>query len=265
MTRVLTLTSPYIEHEEVGQLQQAIANRGGPKLKRDNVYGPDTDAATKATALDLGVYPVAGSTRAALRRVEVIRHPGNRTKAELARAKKRKADREKNGKGLAAAMKWAGAQVGTTESPAGSNKGPKITAWQGQVGLPQGGYAWCGAFVHAVARVYGVDLVNDVRYVPAIKGHAQAKTGGFDGWTTSLATAQSWHRDGHLVVVTFNFDGGVPDHTGVLADGSGPLETIDGNTSSGPGGSQSNGGGVFRRKDRSTGVVQGYGRVRKPA
>lgn len=264
MERVLTLTTPHMKGKDVGVLQAAIANRGGPKLERDDDYGPDTHAATIATALDLGVYPVTGSPRAARRRVEAIRHPGNRTQAELDRARKRREAAEKAGKGLAAAMRWADAQIGTKESPAGSNKGPKITAWQAGVGLPGGGYAWCGAFDHAVALVFGVDLTNDVRYVPSIKGHAVARTGGLDAWTTSLDTAQSWYRAGHLVLVTFNFDGGDPDHTGVLAKGSGPLETIEGNTSSGVGGSQSNGGGVYRR-NRPTSDVQGYARVRKPA
>jgi hypothetical protein len=62
----------------------------------------------------------------------------------------------------------------------------------------------------------------------------------------------------------FNFSGGrTPQHVGLVvavnADGS--LITVEGNTSPGDSGSQSNGGGVFRRI-RPTRYVVGYGRPR---
>lgn len=56
-------------------------------------------------------------------------------------------------------------------------------------------------------------------------------------------------------VVLFNWDGGVVDHVGIVEKNYGSyIQTIEGNTSSGSGGSQSNGGGVYRRT-RSWGVV----------
>lgn len=51
-------------------------------------------------------------------------------------------------------------------------------------------------------------------------------------------------------VVIFNWDGGGTDHVGFVEKnlGSGWLQTIEGNTSSGSGGSQSAGNGVWRRR-----------------
>jgi hypothetical protein len=53
--------------------------------------------------------------------------------------------------------------------------------------------------------------------------------------------------------VFFDFDGGGVDHVGLFMSRNGrTVFTIEGNTSSGNSGSQSNGGGVFRReRDRS--------------
>lgn len=57
-------------------------------------------------------------------------------------------------------------------------------------------------------------------------------------------------------VVLFDWDGGEVDHVGIVEKNYGSyIQTIEGNTSSGSGGSQSNGGGVYRRT-RSWGVVK---------
>lgn len=60
-------------------------------------------------------------------------------------------------------------------------------------------------------------------------------------------------------LVLFDWDGdGLADHIGIVEmnhSGDGYMTTIEGNTSSGAGGSQSNGGGVYRRQ-------RGYGSVR---
>ena len=53
-------------------------------------------------------------------------------------------------------------------------------------------------------------------------------------------------RPGDLVL--FDWDGGLPDHIGIVEVNKGSyIQTIEGNTSSGNSGSQSNGGGVYRR------------------
>jgi cell wall-associated NlpC family hydrolase len=66
-------------------------------------------------------------------------------------------------------------------------------------------------------------------------------------------------------LVLMNWPGGNSvDHVGIAADryrGNGLLATVEGNTSSGPGGSQSNGGGVFKRT-RARSEIVGIARPR---
>lgn len=60
----------------------------------------------------------------------------------------------------------------------------------------------------------------------------------------------------------FDFGGPELEHVELLVSFDGrTLKTIGGNTSSGPGGSQSNGGGVFNR-DRNIADVGGFARPR---
>ncbi len=136
--------------------------------------------------------------------------------------------------------------VGQTESPAGSNDAPFLRKWED--GLPHNrldwmipGQPWCG-FAVLAAWYYGAGklLPDNTVYTPAIV--ARANSG--DGFTRIDPYAA---KRGDLVV--FDFDGGGADHVG-LALGpakSGSIPTVEGNTSAGDGGSQSNGGGVFQR------------------
>ena len=146
--------------------------------------------------------------------------------------------------GAADAVKWAKAQVGKTESPANSNKGPyPITDCQvftiGYDGVP-----WCGCFVSLAASKGGASFPSKARlaYTPYICSDASAGINGLTKVSTSAV------KPGDFVV--FNFDGGVPDHVG-LAVGpfkNGLTDAIEGNTSSGSSGSQDNGGGVYHRQ-----------------
>jgi hypothetical protein len=155
------------------------------------------------------------------------------------------------------AVTWAKAQAGITENPPGSNRGGKITDWQKALGAWLVGTPWCGSFVAAALRRAGVQGVNyRLASVAYIEDDARSGRAPFRSWSTN----GSGVLPGDLVVL---FGRGVhvemvekmhPTH----------VDTIGGNTGAPAGsGSQSNGGGVFRRK-RSRSQVRGYALVKYP-
>lgn len=161
------------------------------------------------------------------------------------------------GAGADAALALARKHIGLTESPAGSNWGPTISDW-----IKSAGYnspvPWCGCAVNAWCVAGGVPSgAGWIGYTPAIIQHAKAGTGGW-----------SWHTDcapGDLVL--YDSPGGdAAVHVGMAEKriAAGHVQTIEGNTSSGPGGSQANGGGVFRRDRVSTPGFRIVGYARPP-
>lgn len=150
------------------------------------------------------------------------------------------------------AVAWANARVGITERPAGSNRGPQIDAWQSAFGFR--GVAWCGLMVGNALRAAGVKGVTSrIASVALIEDDARARRGPFRGWSAGNGVMR-----GDLVVI-----GGRGTHVELVVQrhGDGTCSTIGGNTSFGPGGSQSNGGAVARRR-RSRGEITGYALVR---
>ena len=115
------------------------------------------------------------------------------------------------------------------------------------------GAAWCAMFVSycmnkagAGALIKGAQTAKGSAQVSAFVRHAQKKK-----WA-KIAPSKATTGD----IVIFDFPGGYEtDHVGFIRKPSskGVIHTIEGNTSGGAG-SQSNGGGVFKR-DRSYGVV----------
>lgn len=138
-------------------------------------------------------------------------------------------------------------EIGTTESPAGSNKNP----YAAEAGHGNG-YPWCQTFVNAIAKRVGLTLPEGVRrtaYTPT----------AVNEWKK----AGAWHATpavGDLAYFQFDSDPQV-DHVGVVerVNPDGTLVTIEGNTSRTDSGSQSNGGGVFRRV-RKPSLVKGFAR-----
>jgi len=170
---------------------------------------------------------------------------GPRTTAALNAPATRKSVGER-----ARAVNWAKARVGITEHPAGSNRGPKITAWQEMSGYPGGGVAWCQCFVNASAYVGSRKRIKPIwfgGYTVSVVEQANNGEHGLKRITLQAARPGDW--------IYFNFPGGESvDHVGLFMHSNfdGTISTIEGNTSSGNSGSQSNGGGVFRRtRDRS--------------
>lgn len=155
------------------------------------------------------------------------------------------------------AVKWAKAQAGITENPAGSNRGGKITDWQRALGAWLVGTPWCGSFVAAAMRRAGVKGVNyRLASVAYIEDDARSRRAPFRGWTTSGRGV----LPGDLVVL---FGRGV--HVELVEKvHAGYVDTIGGNTGPPSGsGSQSNGGGVYRRK-RPRSQCRGYALVNYP-
>jgi hypothetical protein len=130
----------------------------------------------------------------------------------------------------------------------GNNRGPEVKKFLAEVGLPQG-YAWCDAFQsyeeHATA---GRRLPIESASVGTTFVAAQRL-----GWTVARP------RRGDLVLYDFDADGQADDHIGIVVRvihlpstggrlfGSFILRTVEGNTSSGVAGSQTDGAGVFLR------------------
>lgn len=126
-----------------------------------------------------------------------------------------------------------------------NNRGPEVDAYQREGAAYVGwvGFAWCAAFVYRNFKRAGYP----VERIPL---------------RASVGYAERWARGEHYLVdrpqrgdiVAYQWDGDTwPDHTGhverVLKFGPMVyLQTIEGNTSPGAGGSQADGGGVYRRR-----------------
>ena len=133
-------------------------------------------------------------------------------------------------------LKIAAGELGSTEQPANSNR-TKYGAWYGWNGV-----AWCMIFVQWCFATAGLPLPFK---------------------TASCSELLAWYRKNHpecIVtqpkprdIIIYNFG-----HTGVVEGATaGTVTAIEGNTSAGESGSQSNGGGVFRRV-RSKSLVTAY-------
>jgi hypothetical protein len=244
------VTSPMIKTQQLRGFQRLLNRlyrdwKIDYRIDDDGEYGPATRRAAKRAAFALGIAAKElenGLTPEVRRK---IRHPELRSAAEKARAERRrpwlKRLRERyQGGGPKAALRYARKQIGVTESPPGSNRGPLIDKWNRAVGTPPGPNAfWCGAFANACLVAAGFTPKPWMKSCIQIEQHAR---GGVEGW--------SWHASpepGDLVLYS---EKGVAGHVGVVERlEGGTLVTIEGNTSrQGATSSQSNGGGVFERR-----------------
>lgn len=201
------------------------------------------NAASKALKKLADLHVPGGAKKARVALLRRLRALVKRMAKRIPALRKRIEAKRKGG--AEKAVKWAKAQIGRTESPAGSNTGPfPVTACQ-TFTLGYDGVPWCGCFVaYAAIHEGGAKIPNKARlaYTPYICADSAASTNGLH--RVSLEEV----RAGDLIV--FNFDGGVPDHVelalGPVLDGL--TDCVGGNTSAGASGSQDNGGGVFRRQ-----------------
>jgi hypothetical protein len=254
--RELTLSSPVERGEDVKNVQAAANKvyrhfRIERRIRVDGEMGPQTHSACRETALLLGVR--AGELRklrngkVTVRTQKLIRGRDRSRLERLAAGRRRdyrRRLRKRYGKdGGEKAIAIARRLIGVTEDPAGSNWGPQISKWIRYTGYSFPVY-WCGCFACWCVGRAGAKVPNRIRlgYTGYITADANAHQNGL--------RAVSWEdaRAGDIVVYSF-------DHIGLVESVSGDtLTAIEGNTSSTSSGSQSNGGGVFRRT-RSRGDV----------
>lgn len=127
----------------------------------------------------------------------------------------------------------ARAELGTKESPAGSNRVKYNTAYYGrEVSGPS--YPWCVVFAWWCCDQAGVELPIRTASCSALK--AAAQSAGM--WVTGN------YRPGDIVIYDWGKDG-KPDHCGIIETvGGSSVVAIEGNTAVG---NDSNGGEVMRR------------------
>jgi len=144
----------------------------------------------------------------------------------------------------------AKAEVGTNETPVNKNKYGK---WYGLNGQP-----WCAMFVSWCFNQAGLSK-SVAAQTP--KGFASCDAGlkWFVKKNKIVTVGQA--KPGDIVFFQFD-DDPIADHVGIVV-GNNPitknLTCIEGNTSSGNAGSQSNGDGVYKRK-RSYSLVMAIAR-----
>lgn len=141
----------------------------------------------------------------------------------------------------AAVLRAARSQVGVTENPPGSNH----TIYGDEYGQPR--TYWCGHFVWWCFNQAGVDLrrigIPHPQFTPSFFTEA-AKAGWVRPADTAIQAGDVLFFDFRPPYTTSGIQ-----HVGIATGPPrrGIVPTIEGNTTSGPGGPQDNGGGVFER------------------
>ena len=144
--------------------------------------------------------------------------------------------------------------VGVRESPPGSNR-TMFGRWFGVDGVP-----WCAVFASYCFSVgAGVTLCRGWRGA-GVNARGVAYVPTLEAWlrgTGRQLPASSLPAPGDLAV--FDWDGGLPDHVGIViaAHGRVEIETVEGNTGIG---NDSDGGEVMRRRRRIA-QVSTFGRL----
>jgi len=235
----LHVTSPLTVGPDVLEIQRHLERLGYAVGQPDGAYGVATAAAVRAFQRDrhLRVDGVVGpQTRLAL----MAAVPGNRPS-------------NPSGSIGLRALEQARRHVGTKESPPGSNRAP-FGRWFGVDGVK-----WCSVFVSYCFAIGGDYTICSGFQGAGIypKGCAYVPT--TEAWlrATGLWIGRTTPRPGDIAI--FNWDGGVPDHIGIVERhlGGSRFVCIEGNTSVG---NESNGGAVMRRT-RALTQVNGFGRV----
>ncbi len=241
----LHVTSPLMSGPDVLKIQEKLDALGYAPGPLDGFYGVATASAVTAFQLASGLDPdgiVGKATRAALRKAK----PGAVGVGEARVIE----PGEVGQKALAESLR----HIGVKESPANSNRTP-FGKWFGVDGVP-----WCNMFVsycfsvgaaYTICGGYSGAGVNakGCAYVPTTEAWLRA---------TGMWIGRSTPAPGDIAI--YNWDGGVPDHIGIVESylGGGKFNAIEGNTSVG---NDSNGGIVMRRL-RYHSQVNGFGRVR---
>ena len=156
---------------------------------------------------------------------------------------------------------WHGDHLGITESPPNSNCDSRSDGIRtSQDGCANGTWLryqpWCGCWAWSGLYAAGKVSKGDswMASVASIEDYARDGRGPFKGWTTDGSKA----KKGDLVVLF-----GRGQHVGTIRSvDANYAYTWEGNTSSGSSGSQSNGGGSYKRSRSRLSETYGYALVK---
>jgi len=239
----LQVTSPLMRGPEVLDVQNRLAALGLSPGPLDAMYGPTTAAAVKDFQVARGLEAdgiVGPQTLAALKAATDAGAPApiERPHSSIGR------------EALIEAAKY----IGLKEDPPGSNR-TRFGVWFGVDGV-----AWCNIFVSYCFQVgAGYTICDGFKGAGVRAGKGCAYVPTTEAWlrATGMWVGRTEPQPGDVAV--FNWDGGVPDHIGIVEQnlGNGQFQTIEGNTAVG---NDSNGGEVMRRQ-RSILQVDGFGRI----
>jgi|SRR5581483_4628967 len=236
----IVLTSPQERGQKVKDAQYVLNGHNFFKVdwlkgNVDGVWGIQSGQAADAARYILG-YPedLCHSQVFGQELFNFLRTDGRRTKLPLTYLARRRSRLAAQKSVKLKALNFAITQIGTTESPPGSNR-QKYGAWYGFNGVP-----WCAIFITYCQVAAGGDK----------KVFERGSRTAYAYWTEDAARAGLYGlrvttnpEPGDIVVYHFN-DG----HTGIFEKWvdrkAGTFTTIEGNTSAG---SDDNGGGVERR------------------
>lgn len=240
--RELHITSPLEHGDDVLTIQKVLRDQGFSPGPLDGKYGSSSFEAVRdfQSTHHLPVDGVVGDVT----RTELMKLKNKPPVVTTARPNSRI--------GLAM-LAEAQKHIGDTETPRDSNH-TVYGRWFGVDGVP-----WCNIFVSYCASV-GANYT----ICSGFRGPGVYKKG-----CTYVPTTEAWMRATGMwmgrvtpqpgYVAIFNWDGGVPDHIGIVEKdlGGGMFQTIEGNTAVG---NDSNGGEVMRRQRYLT-QVDGFGRL----
>jgi peptidoglycan hydrolase-like protein with peptidoglycan-binding domain len=257
--RELHLVSPHTRGETVKALQYLLNGHNAFKLNfhagnLDGEYGPTTAGAVKRAKFALGYTTKGVNMVAGDLFLEIL---SGRKKLSLA-MKVRKAVRAKAAAKIAAQrgslVNIAARELGNHEIPANSNSGPRVRVYQSVTGAYHA--AWCASFVSwclltQLGKSARKFFPPNPAYCPSWVETARAHRNGL----RVISAAEARPGD----IVTYDWDGGVADHIGILTStvSGGVFHTIEGNTAFG---NDSNGGAVMRRT-RYTNQVEAFIRI----
>ncbi len=263
--RELRLVSPELMGPDVKALQERLNHCcehykfPWRRIMEDGEYGRRTARCAAFVAWLIGLSDGrvkaigADSGRITEPVQRLLRDASKRTAEDAKREKGRKAKREKlhkdREKGAKAAVEWALKHVGMTESPANTNRGPKVDVWEEYFGGPLGG-PWCGYFAgYAVKKIGKAQSSCGFQLASNITNDALA--GNNNLHDVSAADAEP----GDIVTFFGN------EHIGLVREKSrkGMVLTVDGNTSSEVG--READGGIVEKKERPFGDVTCVARI----
>ena len=239
--RTLYVTSPMMTGADVLEIRRLLAGLGYAMGEIDGAYDPTTASSVCAFQRDrsLQVDGIVGPiTRDALATTTQATQPVPSSIGQRALAEAEK-------------------HVGIKEDPPGSGRTP-FGEWFGINGV-----AWAGIFMsYCFSHGAGYTIVDKVPGGPAVgihKGKGCMFVPTMGAWlrATGMWIGRVRPMPGDLAI--YNWDGGLPDHVGIVVKdlGNGDFEAIEGNTSVG---NNANGGEVMRCV-RHLSQVDGFGRV----